>query len=84
MRLLCDKDHQAEAEYQITRAVAVRALVLREIRAEEVEDTDNLLVQAILESTIRDTRLPNAIAEELKALPWVQSVEWTKAGAETE
>jgi hypothetical protein len=57
---------------------------VREIHAEKVQDTDNILVQAILESTVRDTKLPNAIVEELRAVPWVQSVEWAKTNAEAE
>jgi putative Mg2+ transporter-C (MgtC) family protein len=84
LNLLCDQEHQVAAENQVTRAIAVRSLALREIRAEKVQDTDNILVKAILESAIRDIRFPNAIAEELRAFPWVQSVEWTKTGAEAE
>ena len=84
VRLLCDKEHQVEAEYQVTRAIAVRSLTVREIRTEKVQDTDNIVVQAILESTIVDTRLPNAIVEELRTVPWVQSVEWAKTTAEAE
>jgi putative Mg2+ transporter-C (MgtC) family protein len=84
VRLLCDKEHQVEAESQVARATTVRSLVVREIHAEKVLDTDNILVQAILDSTIRDTKLPSAIVEELRAVPWVQSVEWAKTNAEAE
>jgi putative Mg2+ transporter-C (MgtC) family protein len=31
VRLLCDKEHQVEAESQVTRATTVRSLVVREI-----------------------------------------------------
>jgi putative Mg2+ transporter-C (MgtC) family protein len=84
VRLLCDKEHQVEAEYQVNHSVAVRSLTVRELHAEKVQETDNILVQAIVESTLRDTRLPNAIAEELRTLPWVQSVEWAKTCGEAE
>jgi putative Mg2+ transporter-C (MgtC) family protein len=42
VRLLCDQEHQAEAEYQINRSIAAR-----EIHAEKVQVTDNILVRAI-------------------------------------
>lgn len=55
LRLFCETEHQTEAEYQVTRAVAARSLVLRHIRAEPVDETDRSVVQAILESATRDT-----------------------------
>ena len=84
LRLFCDTEHQTEAEYQITRAIASRSLVLRQTRAEQVEDTDNSVVQAILESSTHDGKILEAIADELRAFPWTQSVEWTETGAEAE
>jgi hypothetical protein len=58
--------------------------VLRELRSEEVEDTGNSIVQAILESTTHDSSVLKAIVEELQAFPWAQSVEWTETAAEAE
>jgi putative Mg2+ transporter-C (MgtC) family protein len=84
VRLFCEREHLAEAEYQMTRAVAARSLVLRELRAEKLEETGNAVVQAILESPAHDSNLLNALAEALRALPWVQSVEWTETTAEGE
>jgi putative Mg2+ transporter-C (MgtC) family protein len=84
LRLFCETEHQTEAEYQLTRAVAARSLVLRNIRAEPVEETDRSVVQAILESATGDPRLLDAMAEELRSFPWAQAVEWTETGAEAE
>jgi putative Mg2+ transporter-C (MgtC) family protein len=82
LRLSCDSDQQVEAEHRITLAIAERSLMLREIRAEKVEDRDTSIVQAILESPTHDVSLLNALVEELREYPWTQSVEWTEAGAE--
>src|SRR5580692_3279645 len=49
LRLSCDSDHASEAEHRITHAIAARALVLREIRAEQIEESDTSIIQAILE-----------------------------------
>jgi putative Mg2+ transporter-C (MgtC) family protein len=84
LRLRCDREHQVEAEYQVTRAIAARSLALHQIRSDEVADTGNSMIQAILESTTQDSSILKAMVEELRALPWVQSVEWTETTAEAE
>ncbi len=84
LRLFCDSDHQLDAEYEVTRAVAARSLALRNIRAERVEDTDHSVVQAVLESTTRDNRLLDALVEHLREFSWTQSVEWTETDSEAE
>jgi putative Mg2+ transporter-C (MgtC) family protein len=84
LRLICPTEHRLDAELQLTRSVAARSLVLHELRAESVEDTDRSIVQAILESTTRDPALLNALLEELRGFPWTESVDWTEteSGAE--
>jgi len=47
LRLFCDTDHQTDAEYEVTRAIAFHALVLRELRTEKVEGGENSVVQAV-------------------------------------
>jgi putative Mg2+ transporter-C (MgtC) family protein len=84
LRLFCNREHQTEAEYQVTRAVAARSLVLRELRAEKVEDTHDSVVQAILESATHDSNLLEVLVEELRALPLTLSVDWTETGGEAE
>ncbi len=84
LRLFCATDHQAEAEYEVTRAIASHALILRELRVEEVENAENSVVQAVLESTSDSSQTMNAITGGLLAFPWAQSAEWVKTEAEAE
>jgi putative Mg2+ transporter-C (MgtC) family protein len=84
LRLICDTEHQTDAEFQLTRAIASGSFVLRTLRAEPVADTDNSIVQAVLESTTRDPAHLNALTEELRAFPWIDSVDWTETESETE
>jgi putative Mg2+ transporter-C (MgtC) family protein len=84
LRLSCDSDYAAEAEHRITHAVAGLALVLREIRAERVENSDTSMVLAILESATPDASLLGALAAELRTEPWSRSVEWTETSSEVE
>jgi putative Mg2+ transporter-C (MgtC) family protein len=82
LRLACATEHQADAELQVTRAVAARSLVLRELRAEQIEDTDRSIVQAVIESTTRDSVVMDKLASELRAFPWTESVDWTEIESE--
>ncbi|HEX3436597.1 MAG TPA: MgtC/SapB family protein [Pseudacidobacterium sp.] len=84
LRLICETERQTDAEYQLTRAIAERSLMLRELRAEHVQDTATSIVQAVLESGTRDAALLNALTEELRAFPWTESVDWTETETEAE
>jgi putative Mg2+ transporter-C (MgtC) family protein len=84
LRLLCEREYQTLAEYELTRALAFRMLLLRSIRSEEVEETDISVVQAVIESQANNPDILKAIADDLQVFTWVQSVEWTVAAAETE
>lgn len=84
LRLLCSNEQQTEAEYQLTRAIAARPLVLNTLRADKVENTDNSIVQAILETPARDTTVIESIVKELREFPWTRSVEWSETGSDTE
>jgi putative Mg2+ transporter-C (MgtC) family protein len=59
-------------------------LVLRNIRAEQVDETDTSVVQVILESPAANPKNPKAIADNLRVFPWIHSVEWTETAAEAE
>jgi putative Mg2+ transporter-C (MgtC) family protein len=84
LRLSCDSDYESKAKHRITHAIAARTLVLREIRAEKIEDGGTSRIQAILESATRDDELMEVLASELRTDPWTKSVEWTEAGSEAE
>jgi len=84
LRLVCPTEHRMDAEFQLTRAIAARSLMLRDLRTEQVEETDNLIVQAVLESSTRDPVVMNKLMEELRAFLWVDSVDWTETESETE
>jgi putative Mg2+ transporter-C (MgtC) family protein len=84
LRLTCPAEFQSEAEHQLTHAIASRSLVLRELRAEPVEEGENSIVQALLESSTRDFTILDKLTSELRAFPWTGSVDWTQTESETE
>jgi putative Mg2+ transporter-C (MgtC) family protein len=84
LRLVCRRKHQAQAESEVARVVSDHSLVLRKLRSEAIEDTADVIVQAMLESSVRDVSVLEEIAEELRAFDWIQSVEWAETSAEVE
>ena len=83
LRLICSNEDKTAAEREITRAVAARSLVLRELRAEQVEQTQTTIVQAVLQSSTRDPVIMNQLAEEIRALACTDSVDWTETESES-
>jgi putative Mg2+ transporter-C (MgtC) family protein len=83
LRIVCSNEDETAAEREITRAVATRSLVMRELRAEPIDETQNTIVQAILESSTRDPVMMNELAEEIRALSCTESVEWTASDSES-
>ena len=46
-------------------------------------DSRTTIVQAVLESSTRDPVIMNQLAEEIRALPWTDSVDWTETESES-
>jgi putative Mg2+ transporter-C (MgtC) family protein len=84
LRVLCESEHEAAAERQLTRAIAERSLVLRELRTEENEETATSLLQAVLESHTGTDEMLQELAAEMRAQPWVESVDLIAADSEAE
>jgi putative Mg2+ transporter-C (MgtC) family protein len=84
LHLVAGSDHEAEAELQITRAIATRSFMLRSLKAGKIEDTDQTAIQAILESPNHDNVPLDEMVAELRSNQWAQSVEWTEVNSEGE
>jgi putative Mg2+ transporter-C (MgtC) family protein len=84
LKLVFEPHRQEEAERCLTRSVASRALALRELRFENIEDEGDPVVRAVLEASSRDHSLINGIVAELRTFAWLKAAEWTEAEAETE
>ncbi len=83
LRVICPGKSQDVAEMELTRAIASRSVVLREMRAEEVEDGKNAVIVAVLESSTRDSVVMEKLAEQMRAFPWAYSVDWTETESES-
>ncbi len=66
----------------VMRALASRPLILRELRTEEVEGSDEAIIEAIIEAHKPDRTLITGLAAQVKAENPVIGVEWAEVSHE--
>jgi putative Mg2+ transporter-C (MgtC) family protein len=84
LRILCDSAHAGEAERHLKSAIPDHSIVLRELRMEDDEQTRTSVLQAVLESYTRSGNALKKITSELRACPWVESVDVATTDPEAE
>lgn len=84
LRILCEPEHKEEAERHLTRAIAERSMILRELQTEDNDETHTSLLQVVVESHTRGDTALEELAAELRAYPWVESVNMTGTDPEAE
>jgi putative Mg2+ transporter-C (MgtC) family protein len=84
LAIVCLARHEQAVSALLMRAIAERPLTLRELRTEEIEDSEEVLIQAFLESTDRNKALVERLANELKIDPNISGVEWAETSLEAE
>ncbi|MGC2401428.1 MAG: MgtC/SapB family protein [Acidobacteriaceae bacterium] len=84
LRVLCDAEHGAEAERYLTRAIAERSLMLRDLRREDDEKAHTTLIQAVVESPTRSEDVLEELSKEIRACEWVESVDVAATDPEAE
>lgn len=84
LRVLCDMEHRTEAEHHLTRGIAERSLLLREMRTEDNEEMHTSVLQAVLESHTGEGKAVQELADSLRSCPWVESVDIAGTDPEAE
>ena len=82
--IVCSRDGAQDVSTLFLRAMASKPLTLRELRTEETEESDELLMQAVVESGTHQKSLVGKLADELKRVPNVASVEWSETSLESD
>lgn len=80
----CPRPREQVVSALIMRALAARPLTLREMRTEETEESDEVLMQLIVESPNRNKPLVEKLASELKVDSDVTAVEWAETSLDAE
>ncbi|MDQ2840555.1 MAG: MgtC/SapB family protein [Acidobacteriota bacterium] len=81
---VCPANHEQEVRGLVLRAVAERPFLLQELRSEEVGDGEEVVVQALFESSERDNKLVEALAHRVRSGPEVSAVEWAETTLDAE
>ena len=81
---VCPASHEAEIRTLLLQALAERPLLLRELRTEDIGETEDVLLRAEIESDTRETTLLEQLAQELRKNPAVSKVEWSETSVEVE
>jgi putative Mg2+ transporter-C (MgtC) family protein len=84
IRVVCPTERWAETEHHLTHAIAERSVILREMRAQDNEETHTTLLQAVLESNSRNAKTLEDLASNLRAFQGVESVEIAATDPEAE
>lgn len=84
LAIISSREHEQAVSALIMRSLAARPLTLRELRTEETEESDEILIQAVVESGTRDKALIEKLGSDLKIDPNVTAVEWAETSVEPE
>jgi putative Mg2+ transporter-C (MgtC) family protein len=82
--IISSREHEQAVSALILRSLAARPLTLRELRTEETEESDEVLIQAVVESGNRDKVLVEKLAAELKIDSNVTGVEWAETSLDAD
>ena len=81
---VCPAAAEAAVRALLLRAVAERPLLLRELRTEDIGESEDVFLRAEIESDTRDNGLIEQLASQLRSDDAVSKVEWSEAPLEAE
>ena len=82
--VVCPFVQESEVRAGLLRAIAERPLLLRELRTEDIGDSDEALLRAEVQSEMPGNSLLEELTSQLRANEFVLSVEWAEAQLESE
>jgi putative Mg2+ transporter-C (MgtC) family protein len=82
--VISSREHEQAVSTVVLRALASQALTLRELRTEETEESDEVLIQVVVESSGRDKILVEKLAAELRINANVAGVEWAETSLDAD
>jgi putative Mg2+ transporter-C (MgtC) family protein len=82
LMLVCAARNEQSVSSIVLKKIAERPLTLKELHTEEIEDSEDIIIQVTMESERREKVLVEKLATELKVDPNVSSVEWAETSSE--
>jgi putative Mg2+ transporter-C (MgtC) family protein len=82
--VVCSFGHESEIRAGLLMEIAERPLLLRQLRTEDIGDTDEALLRAEVRSETPNKPLLEELTNQLRKNEFVTKVEWTEAPLESE
>lgn len=82
--IICAVEKEKVVSAAVLRALAQRPLTLRELRTDETEGSDEIVIQAIIESVEQNRSEVEKLSADLKLDPNVRGVEWAESTGDGE
>lgn len=81
---VCPASKEIEVRALLLRALAERPLLLRELRSEDIGESDHVFLRAEVEASHRDNKLMEQLATELRSNDDVSKAEWSELRPDSE
>lgn len=81
---VCSADKETDVRALLLRAVAERPLLLRELRSEDIGESENVFLRAEVEASHRDNELMEQVAAKLRNEDDVSKAEWSEMRGDAE
>ena len=80
----CPINNEQEVHDALLRTLAESPLLLRKLQSEEVGQSDNVFLQAVVEANRRDKLVIERVVKAVQNIPAVSAVDWSEASLEGE
>jgi putative Mg2+ transporter-C (MgtC) family protein len=80
----CPIKNEQEVHDAVLRMLAESPLLLRHLHTDEVGESDNVFLQAVVETNKRDKALIERVARAIREIPSVLAVDWSETSLEGE
>lgn len=80
----CRKEEEQSVSSLVLRSLAIRPITLRELRTEENEESGEVIIEALVESTVNDKKAMARMIDELRLDSLVTGADWAETAAEAD
>ena len=80
----CPVENEQEVRDTLLRTLAESPLLLRQLHSDEVGESENVFLQAVVESGRRDKAVIDRLAKAVRDVPAVSAVSWSETSLDGE
>jgi putative Mg2+ transporter-C (MgtC) family protein len=84
LTIACRRDQEQMVSALLMSSLAARPLTLRQLKTQENDESDETVIEAFVESAVRDKSGIAKMVDELKLNQYVTTVDWAETTFETD